>query len=327
MAEQTDITSGAENILISENPILLSLSNLVGVDQLKNESGTYPNHLNLALFETHMRHLDGQRENITQEILPSNPNIGLNSVNVEGEAEVASTIYWDTSKDTIESTEVIHGNLSSVRSSFIDAFGPERLPLIEMHTHPHESLASDVDYQFMLFGDPEKNVRALHAILILCPKTQILALATAQTPIIHPDQLPDLLDKWNETSRIYEGNDGQYLRTLKNRLSTVTDYQAKAITGFFEKRNKTWEDYVQRIVDSGYIEYDQDETVSQEDENNKAELDRISARVSDVRSKLFAKLAKHSDKVFNNIQRQFVREMGIKLYASTDFRHFDALPE
>lgn len=168
---------------------------LFSLDTFKGRPHEFPRYLDLRLFEKYMRALHEQREIITKNILPGNETTRLKPVNLEGEAEVAKAVFFDVKTGLVGATDTVHGDFTSVRSAFVDAYGNDRLPLLEMHTHPTESFPSVIDYQFMLLGNPEAKVRAIRAIAVLCPQTQILALATDQTPMLSPDQLHALMVK------------------------------------------------------------------------------------------------------------------------------------
>lgn len=292
---------------------------LFGADTMKGGPREFPPALDLGLFENYMRELHGQRKTISQELTPGNDVIGIKPVNMEGEGEVTKTVYYDIKTDSVGITDIVRGDLSSARSSLIDAFGDDKFPIMEMHTHPNKSLPSIIDYQFMLLGNPEARIRGVKAIAVLCPQMQILALATDETPMLAPDQLHQLLSERGEPNRQYEGTEGKYLKTLESRWKRVFNFMMASF-----KRNE------EQIFEQFKKDIDRINQGLEPEENDKESEDkfaRVSAKAERIGEKAFHKYSHYLDKTFARIRLQFARDMGIKLYTSTDFRNFVELPD
>lgn len=292
---------------------------LFGIDALKGGPAEFPNQLNLGRFENYMRELHEDRQTVSQEVAPGIPTAGIGPMNIEGEGEVAKTIYYDLETDSIRVTDTVRGGLNSVRSSFVDAYKLGAFPIIEMHTHPEASLPSNVDYQFMLLGNSEAKIRGIRGIAVLCPEFQLFALATDQTPILDPEGLHQLLTQWDEPSRQYEVEGGKYLQTLENRWNRVFNFMMESYTRSQEKRGERFKRDMQRIVEG--LEPEEEEA---EDENTFA---KTLERTNKVGPKAFGKYATYLKRTFTRVQLQFARNMGIKLYMSTDFKNFVAIPD
>ncbi len=277
---------------------------LFGVDSLKGGPSKFPNQFSFngtyEVFGDYMRELDGQRPRVTQE--------HLLGIKIEDEVEVSKTIYYDGEMNSVRVTDPVQGDHGSVRSSITKAYDAYKRPLIEMHTHSEESLPSVEDYQFILMGNPEAKSRAIRAIAVLCPKIQILALATDQTPILTPDQLRQLFAEWDEPN----GKDEKYLKTLKNRWERVLDIVVEAHKVYQEKISEKSNKDTERTT----------QDVEAEDD-----FSRVLAKATRIGPKASAKYGTHVRKAFTRLQLQFAKEMGIKLYISTDFKNFAALPD
>lgn len=289
---------------------------LAGADTLRGGPQEFPSVLDLELFEEYMRGLDGQRLTVSQEFDVGGEALGLRPFHIEGEGEVAQSIYFDTETGSIQTTDLRRGGLSSVTSSFYDAVQEGRVPLVEMHTHSGMAAPSVSDFQFMLLGDPQSKWRGIRAIAVLCPQTQILALATAETPILVPDQLDQLLLEHGETNRQYEGKEGRYLKTLLNRTKRIGGFQVKHIEYEIAEKVKEWQDKLSQGVE-----------LEDKDKKPSDQYTKISDKANRAHAKAYAKYSKYLYRVYNRLQLQFAKDMKIKLYFSDDFRNFVALPE
>lgn len=290
---------------------------LLGEDTLKGGPSEFPNYLNLEIFEKYMRQLDEQRSTVNQEISPG--SLGIKPINIEGEGEITRIIYYDVNANSVNATDTVRGGLSSVRSLFPDTYEEDKVPLVEMHTHPQAQLPSNVDYQFMLLGVPEAKIRGIRAITVLCPELQLFALATDKTPILDPEGLHQLLTQWYEPNRQHEVEGGKYLKTLENRWNRVFTF----ITRAYQQRQEKIVERFKRDMDR----IDQDLEPEGWEAENEDSYPKTLERINRLGPKVLGKYAKHLNKVFSRIQLEFVRNMGIKLYISTDFKNFTALPE
>ncbi len=313
----TESQQDLSEIVASEEPSAQALFLYIfGSDALKGGPVEFPSQLSLSrVFEPYVHDLDGQRQNIKMELHPGDKTIGLDPVQLEGEGEVSKTIYFDMKTGSVSATDTVSGDLSSVRSSIYDAVGESQRPLIEMHNHPGDSLPSVVDYRFMILGDPETRERAVRAIMVLTPQRQILALVTDETPFLTHDQIDQLFAEREEPNSQYEGEEGKRLKTLENRLKIVDNFALKTL---------------KRSLEGGLEAARLASSMSDLKERNSGiqeEFSQVMTRVGKVRPRVLGKHLDQLYKVFTGIQLQFARDMGIKLYTSTDFKNFEAIPE
>lgn len=277
---------------------------LASADSIKGGPEDFPAVLDVHLFEEYMRGLDGERKTVSQEIHPGESKLGIKPLNLEGEGEAAKAIYYDNQENVIKATETRFGDLSSAKTSFYDAYN-KGTPLVEMHTHPSLALPSVVDYRFLLIGDPASRARAIRAIAVFCPKVQFLALATDKTPFLTPDEVNQLFSERGERSLQYEGEQGKYLKTLFARTERIKKIQAGLISAKFKKMIEGFKRELGEEDSGGY--------------------DHLFDKSFRVGAKAFSKYNQYLNRVFTGIQMQFAKDMGIKLYASADFRNFEAL--
>lgn len=290
---------------------------LAGADTIKGGPKEFPDALDLELFEGYFRKLHEQRELITQDLFPEDDKLKGKHFK-KGEGEVGQTIYYDMEAHSFATTESQQGDLASVGSTISDGYKEgKKLHVVDIHTHPDEVLPSVVDYYYMLIGDPNLKIRAIRAIGVLCPQTQIFAVATDQTPILADKEQLDklLLEKGTET-RQYEGEEGQYLLTLRKRNERIDAFIGRLVG---EETSKQFENMLNKLS--------QGLEVGADDIKPSDSLIRLSEKATRVGAKAAAKWLAHLAKVYNRIQLQFAKEMGIKLYFSQDFRNFTAFPE
>lgn len=120
------------------------------------------------------------------------------------------TVFVDPLTQAIGTTEVTFGDYTSVRGavhSIDETIFSEKLPLMQLHTHPDDILFSPNDYyplitKTALYGYG----RRLKAVMVLCPNLQVLALATARTMLLSSDDANRLLGDWSRTVEDDEGS-------------------------------------------------------------------------------------------------------------------------
>lgn len=290
---------------------------LAGGETIKGGPKEFPDTLDLGLFEGYFRKLHEQRKLITQDLFPEDDELKGKHFQ-EGVGEVGQTIYYDMEVHSFAATESRQGDLASVESTLAEAFEEgKKLPIADIHTHPGENLPSVIDYYYMLVGDPNFNIRAIRAIAVLCPQTQIFAVATDKTPIMaDKEQVDKLLLEKGEKARQYEGAEGPYLLTLGNRNKRVNSFRGRA-----------GEETSKQIFENMLNKLSQGLEVGPDDLKPSDSFIQLSEKAIRVGAKAEAKWLARLAKIYNRIQLEFAEEMGIKLYFSQDFRNFTAFSE
>ncbi len=267
------------------------LFHLTGEKTLRGKPKDFPSAIDLGSLS---EHLTGLREQAAQ----------INS-------EVARLVYLDPHTKTVEHKDRTDFNETSVKPV---PRGPWQIPLIEVHTHPGSgpgaSNPSVVDYAKLLMGYMGEQIgdvkvspkRSWNAIVVISPENQILALATDKTPILDPEIAVEFVQRRSvdeKTALAHRRSD----RIINTGLRVLERLHGEH---FQKKRDALSEGNFGALPDS---------------QEFAKKIDAITARTS----QFAAKVAGEGIDVIIEDQRRFVESTGIKLYTSTDFRHFEAI--
>lgn len=154
----------------------------------------------------------------------------LQMVTTKAEGERAVLTFMDPHTQKIGTTEIRHGEYTSVPGAFnpideIIFLG--NLPMMIKHTHPDDVLFSPSDYfplitKTALYGFG----RGIKAHVVLCPNLQVLALATDQTLLLSSDESIRLIEDWNRIVQCEGDEEGKTIASAIEQLSI--DYQRRA---------------------------------------------------------------------------------------------------
>jgi len=140
----------------------------------------------------------------TKEMLERIESQASEKANVEN----SSVIYYDPKEKAIDASPVNFGEIEKVEISTLDVLREGNRPMIEIHTHPNDSLFSIEDYSRMLV-DFHNGMRLVKSIMVLCPNIQVLGIATNRTPLLDVDPTVELLED------LHRGLD-QQLKTIRD---------------------------------------------------------------------------------------------------------------
>ncbi len=222
--------------------------------------------------------------------------------------------YWDfeNESESVKSTRVIYGEHDSVLSGAahrkVDQLG--NTPLLGIHTHRRDALFSSDDDSNLISEDSYyPHHPKLRGNIVVCLNVQLLALATPNSPTVPPrlarewansaresfDQLvgkeSEFLDKWEE--RFYKKvrpipkMEYDFLESMRG----LPDQESAARYKIYYRK---WRDFLVDLT-SVYL------SVSQ------IAKDRADAK---------------TNRLSNHLLHQFYRDLELKLYMSTDMRHF-----
>lgn len=112
--------------------------------------------------------------------------------------EKSMVVYYDYERGYIHMSPVIRGEKSSVAFATGDLYFQDKLPLLELHSHPDDSMLSMIDYVRMLYRGYTGGRGMVRGCLVLCPSLQILALPTPETPIQSVEETNNLIEQWEK---------------------------------------------------------------------------------------------------------------------------------
>lgn len=326
--QTTDPGPETPNAPKEPNAQLAILEHLKGEQLFTGGPEEFPDTLDLGEFEPHLSNLrdsmvpgyvytEEQREQLIADGIE--PEVANQQAS---EAELSRMIYLDRQTGEVRHVDSTDNHHSSVKpkTTTPELFGNPIL--IGAHTHPAESIPSISDYGLLLAGVPESGARIENSMMILNPDSQIIALATSETPVLEPEKVAALIQEWQNRSRAYEDEATQDIK------AEMSQKQTEAIQAVQELSSRQLEAELSRILSEAEVddamtrEVDEDEMTREE---MQAEMAKIMEAAEEDTGRLAAKFREELDKAIRLTQVQFVKALGFKLYKSTDFRHFDAL--
>lgn len=239
--------------------------------------------------------------------------------NIRSVGERSLVIYYDPEKSLIDATEVIHGEFGSTTAATYEVFQAGQIPLMEVHTHPHNELFSPLDYYRMIVNLFNEPYRMLRAAVVLCPDIQVMALATPQTSLISQSMFQELADNvsFDEAETLRENQ----LLARRDDVILAMGKRAKQLLEKGVEHLKELEDYYTRGLIS-------EEEFSQLMDNDGQEMESqykaYAGRCTVLANRIFEVLLGYQKHTTNRKLLAFARGVGIKLYSSTDFQHFRA---
>lgn len=111
----------------------------------------------------------------------------------QSQVEAGRTVYLDIDTNTINATDIVSGTVTEIELPFFELWEQKKMPGLLIHTHPHSQMPSAIDYAPLLKDYLDNHTRIIRGIIVLCPETQILALATDQTPLLPVTKVDEMV--------------------------------------------------------------------------------------------------------------------------------------
>lgn len=229
--------------------------------------------------------------------------------------ERSATIFYDPSTNQNGFTDVNQGDFTTVDSPTAKVIKEGKRPIIEVHTHPINSLPSPPDYANML--TELEGIRAVRAIAVLNPNNQILALVTEQTPGIEPEivqsKIPDMV------SKTYYGLDPQEVKRLfdlKRRFSFIFNAEKKVKVNLVKNLAQIAESQGINSLDDPKLEAIVNDFI---------EIQRcisLGLRLENLRDNSGKKMYDKERKITELVNYLFAQQIKVQLYFSTNMRNF-----
>lgn len=269
---------------------------LIGLSQYSQELHMAPAQVNFW----DDKQFDYLREFVRKHSLTESVELLVN-------AERSRIIYYDPQNGRTAATEVKSGSVFEVSSELLTVWNQKKVPLIEVHTHPIESLPSIQDYLPVLvdpLGIGED--RLIRAVEVLTPNHQILALASAQTPRYPPDKALEIVN-----SAAKGISDAEMLVSINNQIGELYSRIGSFGVSNIDRASFLYEHFG-RIPGANYL--------ITRLLHGYATL-RLGQLANEQRrlSKQSADIEQH---LINQEEINFVRQNWIKLYLSSDFENF-----
>lgn len=272
-------------------------------------------------FEERINFVNGIQHDVIKEI-EQQRNTYLKELAYDQEAvERAQCLYYDRQSSKILITPTVHDSYSSTTIDTFNIFQEGDYPLFEIHTHPVNSLFSELDYLRMMMNfTPDFPYRILKGAIVLCPDFQIMALATPETKLLLPKETDNFLKEYD----LKQSDLGRQIIDINTHLMDKIN----------EPFNKGINFYVESLQKMAVEEKNYEHGLYSENEkyivfnsigeefctNYSAALNELNYFIDygsdDLRTR--------RRKLYFQNELEIARDVNPKLYMATDFRHFKA---
>lgn len=225
-------------------------------------------------------------------------------INKKGHAERTVTIYCGHDLRLYRSG-VTHGNYSSVRPSTWDIYDRGEIPLLEIHTHPHDQLPSPADYLRLLLEGYYEGRRTVQGIMVLTPSRQILALPTPQTPLLSDTEADQLVDEAS--------------REIKEKVNLIESKGKQRIDAIAQKISTSFEIVMKELVKKVASGELSPEEGMQQAKASKERVDQLGPLII---SRIEQGYSRKNNHEVNIALVDFARVNNIQLFTSTDMANF-----
>jgi hypothetical protein len=242
----------------------------------------------------------------------------------KGKGERSKVIYYDFERRIIWNTETTHGEYATTTVPTYDLFSTlipgngegRKLPLLEVHTHPENGLFSPKDLLRMVHGSGQ--VRGIRGSVVLCPDIQLLALATAQTPVYPQSHISQFLEEWE--SKIAEQDEHEGTKVFEQRRITREHYDEYMNEIFKEIEGTCWA--YKELLDKGEITVDQYARFFKREFHKSKNYRERHERVERMEAASKRKRDAFVNRMHDSAHIKMLRELNIKLYSAHDLAYF-----
>jgi hypothetical protein len=155
------------------------------------------------------------------------------------DAERGRLFYFDTNIWDLGMTDVVVGEefgkvkaMTGLQKVIIDG----NIPLMDVHTHPNNFPFSPADYAAIM-SDSSTGMPFVSASMVLCPDNQVLALRTAQTPVLSFKRMDEIMEQEREKDIFDEDPQLRSLQGEFQRSNIVSrDRKPTKIKSYFEQK-------------------------------------------------------------------------------------------
>lgn len=244
----------------------------------------------------------------------------LEIMNQQAEGERSMTIFYDPMDGLYKDSPIQHGKYAAVKVDTIELIKDEKIPILQLHTHPADSLFSPIDYNPLLTSIYKNDERIVNATLVVCPSVQVLALPTPLSPCLSFEELISKNEEWERKkedvvksiSRFDKRVLGVQRAAVKFYNELHQDVLGKALTLIDEQKEGV-------ISEGEFLSANEDLR-----SGYKAEGKRINDRSVALVKKIALKRDSAVEHESNTLLIQYAREMNIQLYFSTNMKDFTA---
>jgi hypothetical protein len=240
--------------------------------------------------------------------------------NRQAAVERSRTIYSDRDDlATIKATEIVHGTYSQVQAGLYDVIDNGGIPLLDVHTHPSDSPFSIHDYAPIITEYFVDGPAAVNGLIVICPNIQILALATALTPMLLPEATEQLMQN---SAQEFEDRKNTIYDPLLQRFLRTQEGFIKIPFNRLQNFLRTASVMEEEMKTQGFT----DDEIKRKLTDYAEEHRRITAQATTYLEEV---LSRRQRECFDTIAYQgnyraidFARSQRVELYSSTNFRDF-----
>ncbi len=229
--------------------------------------------------------------------------------------ERSTIIFFDRETGYLKRTPLSFGDITSTSNDYNMVIREKGIPVINIHTHPKNAFFSIQDFSSMLTPAFSDEMPYDYASTVLCPDYQILAIATAETPVMELTEFEKLRDEYRISPEEQKRMD-----ELRKRKAKVEGMLA----AFNSNSEQNLQDYQRTLL----------EEVGNQPDILQVRIQQWALKCRDFFdndfsprfNRAYSKASQQSDdyaaQVYNGNAVAFARAMNLKLYMATDGAHF-----
>lgn len=239
------------------------------------------------------------------------------------EMERFRNVHFNPFDNTYNFGPIYEGEAYKSSSDIFDVLEEGKEPLLEIHTHPRNSLPSPSDYARMIMGK-NPDTRVLKGGLLLTPDFQILSIATPRTPIMASKTALRLVELYEDT----DNEDHQRNKWLSRWYFLVPEISKRLTTKALSEGFAKMMDFVEELGDQGLSEQEIVKRALLFEKEVDAEVDQkldvIYKKNERTGERVGLKLDSHLRASENRDCWEFARAIDVQLYLSTDMTNYRA---
>lgn len=309
------------------------------INRIDRDRSSFPLTLDLSPFSDTFKNVFAERQTVpmlddenlakVREALSSDTTGAFHRVaqrilTAEAEAERACVIYLDPNSDSIDTGSIVHGEHTSVQGQVIPAILDDKFPLIDIHTHPDNSPFSPLDYDTLLSdlftSDSDVHGRMVGALAVVGNNFQYLAVPTTDTPLVPLDgDVNEIINRLTETTE----NEERHRTHVNDRARKLHEHMSntpgdalvqyyKKISLFDERIGKGEITFEEAMIEAKKLKPEFE-----------ANLRKYMTKLSNVVVRARNVAADYDMKLARSDIAEAPSRLGILLYRSSDFMHFE----
>lgn len=238
---------------------------------------------------------------------------------LQAPVERSRIVVYNLQENMFQVTRVKQGDYRSVQNDLFTVIDEGLIPILPIHTHPNNVLPSPQDYMSLILDISKSPRSPANVTMVLCPSTQVLAIATPQTPLLKSAEAVAVRDYWNE--QLDSEKDPRLISFAERENSTMPEYGEYAI--LMQEKLYTQAEEILNQLHAGRItreEFEIRQRALSDYYINK--ITKKSEQLSKKRLQVMNRAYEYAAQSTNAVLMECARSLNIQLYVSRNMKDF-----